>query len=213
MRSFFLFASFSAIAVDQHGKTYEKDSNLMILPLDLREFSTHEELTKQIINRFQRIDVLVNNAGRAQRSWVHETSLDIERELMDLNFVGTISLTKAVLPYMMGENSGQIVVVSSLMGKFGGYIFSDMLYMTDFLSICLSDSLYVSLSDCLLDECGMPHLFYFLYLLSLCCLFFCPIVCFCLFVYTFFICYCLPACLFYCLLFCVGLSASWMVGF
>lgn len=93
----------------------------MVLPLDVREFSSHKDLAKTVVNHFNQIDILVNNAGRSQRSWVKDTPLHIEQELLDLNLVGTLSLTKAVLPYMLEANSGQVVVVSSVMGKFGMY--------------------------------------------------------------------------------------------
>ena len=61
----------------------------------------------------------MNNAGRAQAALVEKTSLEVDRALLDLNVVGTISLTKAVLPHMIKQHEGQIVVVSSLAGKFG----------------------------------------------------------------------------------------------
>ena len=61
----------------------------------------------------------MNNGGRGHRSLVEKTSLEMDRALLDLNVVGTISLTKAVLPHMIERHEGQIVVVSSLLGKFG----------------------------------------------------------------------------------------------
>jgi len=67
------------------------------------------------------IDILVNNAGRSQRSYLEKTSLEVDRALLDLNVVGPISLTKAVLPHMIERHEGQIVVVSSLAGKLGKY--------------------------------------------------------------------------------------------
>ena len=48
-----------------------------------------------------------------------KTSLEVDRALLDLNVVGTISLTKAVLPHMIERHEGQIVVVSSILGKIG----------------------------------------------------------------------------------------------
>ena len=63
----------------------------------------------------------MNNAGRAQRALVEKTSLEVDRALLDLNVVGTISLTKAVLPHMIERHEGQIVVVSSILGKIGKY--------------------------------------------------------------------------------------------
>jgi len=64
----------------------------------------------------------VNNAGRGQIALVEKTSLEVDRALLDLNAVGTISLTKAVLPHMIERQEGQIVVVSSLAGKLGNVI-------------------------------------------------------------------------------------------
>ena len=61
--------------------------------------------------------ILVNNAGRSQRAWPEKTSLEVNRALLDLNVVGTISLTKAVLPHMIERHEGQIVVLSSILGK------------------------------------------------------------------------------------------------
>ena len=64
------------------------------------------------------VDILVDNAGRSQKALVEKTSLEVDRALLDLNVVGTISLTKAVLD-MIERHEGQIVVVSSVAGKFG----------------------------------------------------------------------------------------------
>ena len=63
---------------------------------------------------------MVNNGARSQRSLVEKTSLEVDRALLDLNVVGTISLTKAVLPHMIERHEGQIVVVSSILGKIAG---------------------------------------------------------------------------------------------
>lgn len=65
------------------------------------------------------IDYLVNNAGRSQRAEAVATELAVDKELMDLNFVSTISLTKAVLPEMIECREGCVVVMSSVAGKIG----------------------------------------------------------------------------------------------
>ena len=62
---------------------------------------------------------MVNNGARLQRSLVRKTPLEVDRALLDLNTVGTISLTKAILPHMIERHEGQIVVVSSVLGKYG----------------------------------------------------------------------------------------------
>ncbi|XP_055496305.1 dehydrogenase/reductase SDR family member 7 isoform X5 [Leucoraja erinacea] len=62
------------------------------------------------------IDILVNNAGRSQRSLFLDTHIDVYKAIMQLNFLGTVSMTKCVLPYMVKHEKGQIVTVSSLAG-------------------------------------------------------------------------------------------------
>ena len=62
---------------------------------------------------------MVNNGARAQLGLISKTSLEVDRAILDLNTVGTISLTKAILPHMIERQKGQIVVVSSLAGKIG----------------------------------------------------------------------------------------------
>ena len=90
-----------------------------ILPLDLREPDMLPKKAKEAISYFGRVDMLINNGGVSQRSLVHETSVEVDRELMEINYFGPIALTKAVLPGMLERKQGHIVVVSSLAGKFG----------------------------------------------------------------------------------------------
>lgn len=98
------------------------EEDVLILPLDLANTSTIEELTHKVILKFGRIDVLVNNGGLSQRSLVKDTSIDIDRKIMEVNFFGTVALTKSVLPYMLKQKSGNIIVISSISGKFGFYL-------------------------------------------------------------------------------------------
>lgn len=59
----------------------------------------------------------MNNAGRSQRALFEETSLDIDREVIELNVLGVLSLTKQVLPHMLERKEGHIAVMSSIAGK------------------------------------------------------------------------------------------------
>lgn len=98
------------------------NSDILILPLDLAETSKTDALTKQVIDTFGRIDILINNGGISQRSLTKDTSLEIDRKVMEVNFFGTVALTKSVLPYMLKQKSGHIIAVSSIVGKFGFYL-------------------------------------------------------------------------------------------
>jgi len=96
--------------------------DLMILPFDLSDTKNASGLAAQIINKFGKIDVLVNNGGYSQRGEALETSLEIDRQLMEVNYFSYVSLTKAVLPYMKRQKNGQIIVISSIAGKFGFFL-------------------------------------------------------------------------------------------
>ena len=76
----------------------------------------------QIITKFGRIDILINNGGQSQRSSVIETSAETERQLMEINYFSAVNLSKAALPVMLKYGSGKIVVVSSIAGKFGFFL-------------------------------------------------------------------------------------------
>ncbi|MBC7694578.1 MAG: SDR family oxidoreductase [Burkholderiales bacterium] len=98
------------------------DKNSFILPLDLSDTSKSNEYAQQIISKFGRIDILINNGGQSQRSSVIETPAETERSLFEINYFGTVNLSKAVLPHMLKKGSGKIVVISSIAGKFGFYL-------------------------------------------------------------------------------------------
>ncbi|XP_058511444.1 dehydrogenase/reductase SDR family member 7 [Ochotona princeps] len=93
-----------------------KGKDILVLPFDLTDRSTHEAATKAVLQEFGRIDILVNNGGRTQRSLFVDASVDVFKELMELNYLGTLSLTKCVLPHMIKRKQGKIVVVNSLAG-------------------------------------------------------------------------------------------------
>ena len=93
--------------------------NCMVLPLDLTSSDKFPSLVKDVIDKFGQIDYLINNGGISQRSLVENTPIDIDRKVFEVNFFGTIALTKAVLRYMLDKKQGHISVVSSLVGKFG----------------------------------------------------------------------------------------------
>ena len=63
---------------------------------------------------------MVNNSGRSQRSLVLNTlSVDVDQAMMNVNVIGPIALTKAVLPHMVKQKQGQLVITSSVAGKIG----------------------------------------------------------------------------------------------
>jgi len=94
-------------------------AQVLILPLDVAKFDSIPAAVQKALDQLQRIDILINNAGISQRALIKNTSFDVDQRLMDVNYLGTVAMTKAVLPTMLAQRSGQIVVVSSVMGKIG----------------------------------------------------------------------------------------------
>ncbi len=93
----------------------ERPDDHFVLPLDMAG-GDFDRATADVLSRFGRIDVLVNNAGISQRSRVAETVLAVDRRIMEVNYFGVVGLTKAVLPVMQRQKGGRFVVISSLVG-------------------------------------------------------------------------------------------------
>ncbi len=90
----------------------------LVLPLDMLAPDSFAAAFETIRDRFGKVDILIHCAGISQRGTALETELKVDRRLMDLNYFGPVALTKLVLPSMVARGDGQIVVLSSLMGKF-----------------------------------------------------------------------------------------------
>lgn len=93
--------------------------NVRVLPLDLEKHETLKEKTIEAIEIFGRIDVLINNGGISQRSLIKDTSLEVDKRIMAINYLGNIALTKALLPHFIANQNGHFVITSSVVGKFG----------------------------------------------------------------------------------------------
>lgn len=105
--------------VKQECIRHIREEDVLILPVDVGALQSADKETARVIEKFGRIDVLINNAGIAQRSFGGDTPIDVERKIMEVNYFGTIILTKSVLAQMRKQKSGNIAVISSIMGKLG----------------------------------------------------------------------------------------------
>lgn len=94
-------------------------TSVQLVPLDLTAPETLEDATKEALACYGHIDVLVNNGGISQRSYVHETGMDVYRRIMEVNFFGGIALTRNLISHFVSRNQGQFVVISSVTGKYG----------------------------------------------------------------------------------------------
>jgi short-subunit dehydrogenase len=90
-----------------------------VLSLDLEDNASLPAKTTDAVKIFGKIDILINSGGISQRSLALKTDLATEKRFMDINFWGTVILSKAVLPQMLAQGNGSIIAISSLVGKFG----------------------------------------------------------------------------------------------
>jgi short-subunit dehydrogenase len=95
------------------------EETVQILPLDLADQESIEAKAAEALELFGSVDMLINNGGISQRAYAVEADMETIRKVMEVNFFGTVALTKAVLPFMIAQKSGHIVVMSSVMGKIG----------------------------------------------------------------------------------------------
>jgi len=95
-----------------------KPADVLVLPLDLANHEEMEEKAQTALNHFGQIDALINNGGISQRSLIIDTDFEVYQKLVDIDYLGTVALTKALLPTFVKQESGHYAVVTSLMGKF-----------------------------------------------------------------------------------------------
>jgi len=91
--------------------------SVTLVPFDITDAVGREAAAERVLNDFDRLDVLVNNAGIGQRSLAKDTSLEVDRRIMEVDFFGPIALTKLVMPRMIEQQSGHMIVTSSVAGK------------------------------------------------------------------------------------------------
>ncbi|CAG5136394.1 unnamed protein product [Candidula unifasciata] len=101
------------------GKDHISESDVFVLPLDIVAFDTHKPAVQTVLQKFNQIDILINNAGRGQQAVWMDVELSVDRQMFEINVLGPVSLTQQVLPHMIQRHRGHIIVVSSVAGKIG----------------------------------------------------------------------------------------------
>lgn len=93
-------------------------SEILIVNSDVSNYEDCKKIIHETVNRFGKIDILINNAGISMRGLLADTSIDVLKRVMDINFWGTVYCTKLALPYLL-LTKGSVVGVSSIAGKKG----------------------------------------------------------------------------------------------
>lgn len=95
------------------------EPNTRILPMDVTDSAALPEKIQRALGMFSGIDVLVLNARISQRSLTRDTDESVYRRLIEVNFFASETIARAVLPSMLAQKRGHMVVISSVAGKFG----------------------------------------------------------------------------------------------
>lgn len=103
-----------ASAATQHGAV-----SALVQPLDLANHDAIPGIVTGVLRQVGKVDMLINCGGVSQRGLALDTPLEVDKRLMNVNYFGTVALTKALLPSMLTHHLGHIVTVTSLTGKFG----------------------------------------------------------------------------------------------
>ncbi len=82
-----------------------------------------KKMVEDVITKFKKVDILINNAGYGMYKSLHDSSIDEIRDQINTNYYGVVTCTKEVLPFMIKQQSGSIVNISSIVGKvaFGNF--------------------------------------------------------------------------------------------
>lgn len=90
-----------------------------LVKADVSNFEQCEEMVKETIEKFGRIDVLVNNAGITKDGLIMRMKKEDFESVIDVNLIGTFNVTRNVIPYMIKQRSGRIISLSSVVGVAG----------------------------------------------------------------------------------------------
>lgn len=105
--------------VESLSSTEEISKELLhIVPLDLSKPEDLPAIAEKVIADHGYVDIMLHSGGISQRSLVINTSLEVDRRVMEIDYFGTVALTKALLPHFLKRKAGQFVVITSLMGVF-----------------------------------------------------------------------------------------------
>jgi NAD(P)-dependent dehydrogenase (short-subunit alcohol dehydrogenase family) len=104
---------------DKVAQALGKSADLLVVKLDITKSADAESAVKAAVDRFGRIDVLVNNAANFYAGFFEELSPEQMERQLSTSLVGPMNVTRAVLPVMRKHRSGLIITISSTAGLVG----------------------------------------------------------------------------------------------
>ncbi|KAH0950643.1 hypothetical protein HN011_000408 [Eciton burchellii] len=92
------------------------NEDIEVYPFDVLNLDLHEKAFQHVINKFGKLDILVNNVGRSQRARWEHIDIAVDKEIFELNVFSILSLSRLVVKYFLQIGEGHIVVTSSVAG-------------------------------------------------------------------------------------------------
>lgn len=108
----------TVVATARNVESLDDLSVSMKLPLDVAKKETIATAINSVISQFHRIDIVVNNAGFSLRGALEEIDVGQAKSMFDVNVFGVINMLQAVVPVMRRQQSGRIINIGSISGKF-----------------------------------------------------------------------------------------------
>ncbi|MGP4005702.1 oxidoreductase [Streptomyces sp. 4N124] len=112
----FAAAGYEVIGTGRKTSGLTPPAGVTYLDLDVASDDSATAAVSEVIDRFGRIDVLVNNAGVGSAGAVEENSVAQAQSIFNINVLGVIRMTKAVLPHMRAQGGGRVINISSVLG-------------------------------------------------------------------------------------------------
>ena len=112
----FVAAGFDVVGTGRRTAGLTPPTGVTYVDLDVASDDSATSAVAEVIQRFGRIDVLVNNAGIGSAGAVEENSVHQAESVLNINVLGVIRMTKAVLPHMRAQGGGRVITISSVLG-------------------------------------------------------------------------------------------------
>jgi NAD(P)-dependent dehydrogenase (short-subunit alcohol dehydrogenase family) len=109
-------AGFEVVGTSRNASRVPPHDGVTFLDLDVTSDESVTAVVQRVIERFGRLDVLINNAGIGSAGAGEESSVAQAQSVFNINVFGVIRMTKAVLPYMRAQGGGRIINISSVLG-------------------------------------------------------------------------------------------------
>lgn len=138
-------AGYTVVSTARKAESLQAVPAALKLSLDVTKPDCVAEAVSQTIQKFGRIDVLVNNAGYALRAALEETSDEQVQQIFDVNVFGVLRMIRAVVPHMRKQGAGRIINISSIAGKLSTPV-NGLYSATKFAVEALSDALRLELA-------------------------------------------------------------------